>query len=59
SDDLDPADVASMVMERVVRSYRRQYDETAFAEIGALLHRLAGDTQRFAARRRAEHYLAA
>lgn len=59
SDDLDRADVAGTVMERVVLSYRRADNGPQFEELGVLLHRLASETQRMTTRHRTAHYLAA
>ncbi|MBB3951320.1 DUF2336 domain-containing protein [Aureimonas jatrophae] len=59
-DEIDPVDLASTVMDRVVIAFRKQESGRDDLEaVRDLLHRLASETQRFTARKRAERYLAA
>lgn len=60
ADTIDPVDLASTVMDRVVVTFRSQERGRDDLEaVRDLLHRLASETQRFTARKRAERYLAA
>lgn len=56
---IDDDDVPALVMERVVATYRARQDEAGFAELSALLRRLATETARDTARQRARRMAAA
>ncbi|WP_182084808.1 DUF2336 domain-containing protein [Aureimonas sp. ME7] len=56
-DEVDPEDVATAVMDRVVVAFWGRGEQSE--ELSRLIHRLAGETQAQASRRRVGRYLAA